>query len=394
MKLHKISVRNLGQIKEADITFGDLTVFVGPQATGKSIFMQLLKLLLDSGSIRDEFDRFNMDWGKDLRHFMELYFGGGMEGIYDPSNTLITQDHRKIEIEKLLRKSKRDPESAFLIPAQRVLSLKDGLTRPFQEYRLGDPYSLREFSERMHNLVQTEFGKKNELFPVPNRLREEYRTLLNKHIFRNFELKTDQQQLQRRLVMSLPDSPSSLPYLVWSAGQREFVPLLLGLYWLMPPGAIAMREGIKWVLIEEPEMGLHPNAISVVLLLVFDLLKRGYRVCLSTHSPHILDVVWALRVFRDNNGTEKDVRDIFTLKASDYAKELGASVMKKHTKVHYFQANGIVKDISELDPGSEENEESGWGGLTEFSCNIGNIVARVVNRSELNDLQSNARVER
>jgi len=38
MSPKRISVSNLGQIKNADVKFGDLTVFVGPQATGKSIF--------------------------------------------------------------------------------------------------------------------------------------------------------------------------------------------------------------------------------------------------------------------------------------------------------------------------------------------------------------------
>ena len=42
-------------------------------------------------------------------------------------------------------------------------------------------------------------------------------------------------------------------------------------------------------------MGLHPRAISVVVLMVFELMKRGYRVCLSTHSPQVLEAVWVLR---------------------------------------------------------------------------------------------------
>jgi hypothetical protein len=48
-----------------------------------------------------------------------------------------------------------------------------------------------------------------------------------------------------------------------SAAQREFVPLLLGLYWLLPAAKIAKRDKIEWVLIEEVEMGLHPSAISI-----------------------------------------------------------------------------------------------------------------------------------
>jgi DNA repair ATPase RecN len=44
-----LRIESLGQIKEAALTFGDLTVLVGPQATGKSIALQLLKLMVDAG---------------------------------------------------------------------------------------------------------------------------------------------------------------------------------------------------------------------------------------------------------------------------------------------------------------------------------------------------------
>ena len=42
-------------------------------------------------------------------------------------------------------------------------------------------------------------------------------------------------------------------------------------------------------------MGLHPRAVSGVLLMVLELLRRGYRVCLSTHSTQVLEFAWALR---------------------------------------------------------------------------------------------------
>ena len=42
--MDNLKVKSLGPIKEADVTFGDLTLLVGPQASGKSIFIQMLKL--------------------------------------------------------------------------------------------------------------------------------------------------------------------------------------------------------------------------------------------------------------------------------------------------------------------------------------------------------------
>jgi hypothetical protein len=57
MNLPTLNIRNLGQIKEASLSFGDLTVFVGPQATGKSIALQLLKLMVDADQIQGEISR-------------------------------------------------------------------------------------------------------------------------------------------------------------------------------------------------------------------------------------------------------------------------------------------------------------------------------------------------
>lgn len=157
--------------------------------------------------------------------------------------------------------------------------------------------------------------------------------------------------------------------------------MLLGLYWLLPPSKVARRDKLEWVVIEEPEMGLHPNAITVAMLLVIELLWRGYRVCLSTHSPHVLDVVWALRVLQANGGQEKDVLDLFSLRSSPSTKSLAQTALAKQMRVHYFQRDGIVRDISTLDPGAEDGATAGWGGLSEFSGRVGDIVARVVARN-------------
>ena len=116
-------------------------------------------------------------------------------------------------------------ESLFYIPAQRVMSFRDGLTRPSSEYRAGDPFVLCAFSEDLHQLVQTDFAKAGGLFPKRNRLNDTLRKPLAEHVFGGFELKTEVAKMQRRIVLE-DDGGTVLPYLVWSAGQREFIPFL------------------------------------------------------------------------------------------------------------------------------------------------------------------------
>ena len=381
-KLRRIEAGGIGPITKAEIEFGNLTVFVGPQATGKSIVLQLLKLLLDKYAIHQELRRFSIEWRGDSDDFLDLYFGEGMAGLWSAEDSGLDVDGEEVDLADYARgrRLKRE-EKLFFIPAQRVLSIRDGATRPFTDYRSGDPFVLREFSEKLHQLVQNEFGRSGTLFPQRNRLNDALRRPLTEHIFGGFNLETEPSQLQRRIVLKRGNE-RSLPYLVWSAGQREFVPLLLGLYWLLPPSKTPRRGALEWVVIEEPEMGLHPNGLSAVLNLVLDLVRRGYRVSLSTHSPHVLDVVWALRFLQENGGEVSDVLHMLGLSATTRTRQLAESALESVLRVYYFSREGSVQDISDLDPGAEDHAESGWGGLTEFSGQVGDVVARVAARNQ------------
>jgi hypothetical protein len=378
MKLH---IENFGPIKNADITLRDLNISVGPQASGKSLFWQLLKLLLDAPTIRDEFHRFNIDWGKDIRGFLSLYFGEGMEHLSGP-DTVIQLDGQTRSLDKLFERRKGNGErieDMFYVPAQRVMALRDGLTRTFLEFRSGDPYVVRDFSDKLHRLVQTEFAKAEKLFPQANRLNGHLRKLVDDAFFRGFSLELSRDSTyQKKLV--LKREAVQLPFMAWSAGQREFSPLLLGLYWLMPAGKVSRRDNLRWVVIEEPEMGLHPKAISAFMALVLELLRRGYRVCLSTHSPHVLDVVWALQTLKTHGGTDKDVLRLLGMPSNPAMKAIASSALEKTISVQYFKPGIGAVDISPLDPGSDRADMAGWGGLTEFSASIGDIVAEVVSR--------------
>ena len=377
-----LNIEHLGQIRKADIEFGDLTVLVGPQATGKSIALQLLKLMVDAGQVQGEMEKYGLDWSRKLPDFLDTYFGEGMHSIWNGGQTQIRWNGKPVNLEQIARhKRKAKEENLFFIPAQRVLTLRDGWPRPFTDYSPGDPFAVREFSEKLRSLVETEFSGES-LFPQKRRLKKELRELLERDVFSKFALRVDKVRSQKRLVLGTGKENDNLPYMVWSAGQREFVPLLLGFYWLIPPTSVSRRGEIDWVVLEELEMGLHPRAISVVLLLVFELLARGYKVCLSTHSSQVLDALWALKHLRENNVSPDVLLDVFAAPKTQQMQKLAADVMTKTQKVYYFdRATGVAKDISALDPNTEEEGEGGWGGLSEFSGRANQAVARAVANS-------------
>lgn len=382
-KSNTISVRKFGPIESADIEFGDLTVLVGPQATGKSIFLQLFKLVFDKLAIHSELHKYNVNWKNDLSSFLTVYFGEGMSSIWNERRSKLWVNGQSKSLSGYAKRILREDfsEKVFYIPAQRVMSLREGSTRPFTEYRSGDPFALREFSQKLHFLVQSEFSLKESLFPQVNRLNSALRRPIAENIFGKFNLQTSEDQFEKRIVLR-SGKGEPIPYLVWSAGQREFVPMLLGFYWLMPSAGKSRRDQFEWIIIEELEMGLHPDGITAVLALVMELILRGYRVVLSTHSPHVLDVVWALNFLKSNKGDIKDVLKLLRLASTPRTKELSRSVLKKKYNTYYFSRSGCVKNISALDPSSSDIEESGWGGLTEFSGHVGDVISEVVVRNE------------
>ena len=379
----QLKVENFGPIKRAEVTFGDLTVFVGPQAAGKSILLQLLKLLTDTPHIKREFGRAGVDWQGRFPGFLDVYFGEGMRSLWKP-DTHIRLNSAAIDLPHRVQESRSNRQEAmFFIPAQRVLALRDGWPSAFNFYDASVPYTLREFSEQLR-LLMSDLGAEGTLFPVARRLKEEFRELLQEHIFPGFELNIDTQRAQKRLVLASKEKDGgNLPVAVWSAGQREFVPLLLGLYWLMAPARAPRRRGVEWAVVEELEMGLHPRAISVVILILFELMARGYRVCISTHSPQVLDAVWALQRLKEHGASPPALLSVFDVPQTPPMLHLAKNVMERQVKVFYFdRLDGTARDISNLDSSAEEAGESGWGGLTEFSGRASTAVARAVANSK------------
>ena len=383
--MERIKLTSLGQIHEADISFGDLTVFVGEQASGKSILIQLMKLILDAGDITQTLKKHGFDWQKKAENFLFLYFGEGMQTIWNPDETQVNVDKVDFTLRKALSRRKTK-ETLFLIPAHRVVTLKDGWPRAFTDYATSDPYVVKQFSEELRLLMEKGLGSgEGAIFPQKGRMNKTLRDVIGKSIFGDAEIRLDRSGLRKRIVLDV--AGSQLPFMVWSTGQREFTPFLLGLYWLMPSGKVQKKDNIDWVIIEEPEMGLHPQAISALLLIFLELMRRGYKVIVSTHSAQILELIWAIRFIAKSKTAPARLRQLLDLKASTYSNDLTEIILNEKTfKTYYFSRQDSVvnvKDISTLDAEDPDAAVSDWGGLTLFSTKSADVVTEAVWESDL-----------
>jgi len=136
----------------------------------------------------------------------------------------------------------------------------------------------------------------------------------------------------------------------------------------------------KWVVIEEPEMGLHPQAILSVILMFLDLIHSGYHLIISTHSPVLLEAIWAIRFLQRENSDVKFLHQLFNLEPSESMTEFFENILQNKTFLTYYfdqQNDGVhVKDISSLDPGDLDTAIAEWGGLTSFSSRASEVVSQ------------------
>ena len=368
--METLKVRNLGPIAEADIRFGDLTFFVGPQASGKSIVLQLVKLLVDKGSITHTLNKYGYVWD-DAKGLLELFYGEGMSNIWN-ADTEITVDGSAVEPTSLLDVEPNNSvdTEVFYIPAQRVVTVLTGWPRPFSDFGR-DPFVLKTFSESLR--IFMEIGKGEFLFRSTKN--SPVRDNLYRSVFQIGDLEIDVSDFRKRFVLNIDGN--KIPVSGWSAGQREFMPLWMGISSLFI-SKNGVRPSERILVVEEPEMGLHPQAIVQVILELLKLIRFcGLKVIVATHSPVFLEFAWAFKALQESGLKDSALYDLFGEAKSERQNYSIDGILKKNVNTYYFnRMNDTVKviDISTLDAGSDVDGVSNWGGLSAFSAKVADLV--------------------
>lgn len=182
--MESLEVNNFGPIEKAKVNFGDLTFIVGPQASGKSLFLELLKYLLDKDFILSNLKRFNyVVESSNPKKILDLFFGEGMNEAFR-EDTDIFLNGKRLTTNSLLTFDQENltTERMFYIPAQRILSISDGRPKNFMEFDVATPYVLRLFSETLRIYLQG--GLDNAvIFPAGKRLKEALLNSFDENIF-------------------------------------------------------------------------------------------------------------------------------------------------------------------------------------------------------------------
>lgn len=391
----RLRISGFAQIESADFNFGDegdLTILVGQQATGKSLALQWLKLVTDAPAVRRDWERYGTNWraNGDASRPLNQFFGEGIGSAWQQDRTRVLIDRRAVALNSLFHqargRSAGEPvEKTYYIPAHRALLLSDGWPKRFEQHGIGTPYVAKLQSERLARWLGDIDGA---VYPVERRLPNSLRRLFDACIFHGATVEIDRKAPQARLILRPGRRSTAIPFMSWTAGQREFIPLLLALYELMPSGGgsrmrRAGHHDIHTVILEEPELGLHPAALLAVCIAVLFLMERGYRVVISTHSPVVVDFAWALNSFSVAGRTGQ--RGLSSLLRSfglgNESTALAKAVLHQQARTYYMgyakPGQVHVKDISGLRADALDADERTWGHLLDYSVQVAEAVARL-----------------
>lgn len=375
-------VRNFGLIQEIDVELGDLTVLVGAQASGKSLFLQMFKLIKDKDAILKTLDNYGFVVNNKLENLLDRYLGEGLSKMWTGESEFISNDRTYTRVDLERPKKGKPADKVFYIPAQRILSIADGRPKFFTEFSENDPFVLRKFSETLRLFARNGLGDSGKLYPLPNRLKNVIKKKYDKTIFHGGKIVFEEKGGQRKIAMNVENM--HLPLMTWSAGQKEFMPLLMAFYCLSgPPQPVVNRSQYEYIILEEPEMGLHPLAIQAIILQMIEFMDNGHKVIVSTHSPMLLEFVWAYNCLKKipKNKRVGALCELFDIKNEKWPNvNFLKSIFKKDIKTYYFSRNTAEKveskDISSLDVFSEDVAINEWGGLTQFSSKTNDIVSK------------------
>lgn len=378
--MNRVIVDNFGPIKHADVEFGDLTILVGAQASGKSLFLELTKLIEDKNPIIKKLKQYGYYLGKnDQKNLLDIYFGEGLSDLWRDNTQVIVDNQEPITIINMERDADaKMKEDIFYIPAQRILSMAEGRAKFFSDFDSSCPYVLRQFSETIRLFMSNGFGKDNNVvFPIKTRLKTFQKQSFDQSIFHGAEVVMDTDSLQRRMKLKIDGI--DMPFMAWSAGQKEFMPLLMGFYCLSgPPNKVLKKEEYKYVIIEEPEMGLHPLAIEAILIQVLELMQSGYKVVISTHSSIPLEFAWVFKFLKESKKQKKEAALMQMFTSADPNVGWLKGIFDKTIKTYYFsrKEGGVSSvDISSLEVDDENIDISEWGGLSSFATVAGHVVS-------------------
>jgi predicted ATPase len=133
-------------------------------------------------------------------------------------------------------------------------------------------------------------------------------------------------------VLFQPTKDSTLEISLSSSMVKELSPLVLYLRYIAKPDEL--------IVIDEPEMNLHPEAQAKMIEFLAILVNAGLNILITTHSPYLIDHL-------TNLIKAAEIEDKESICNKFYLKQTEAFISKDNVSVHLFNQGHVTKAIDE-----------------------------------------------
>lgn len=341
----RLKVENFSCITKADLAFGQLTVLIGPQASGKSVLSKLAYFFVDL--ISEQYNRILEQksfevFAEEIKGLFSEWFPIAAWGnskfkiefeigdykfrlirtSYDESirNNLrlwtspLVKEHYKhtAELTKSLRqKAARRNSQAHFVDVELGYEVREAATKLLQEQIGNDFIYYQTFIPAGRSFFTTlgraflAFDQGRTLDPITIEFGRLYSSFQEE--LRFFSSRRGTAQVEEQLgtilggsVIWEGDRPALksvdgrvVPFSALSSGQQELLPLVLA---LSSVGRVTARSRQRSHLlyIEEPEAHLFPSAQSALVQRLAALINGPSslrRLAITTHSPYVLSKI-------------------------------------------------------------------------------------------------------
>lgn len=363
----RLVIRDFGPIRSADIELRNLTVFVGPQATGKSLAAQVLYFLNSVGDFLDVIPPETQTAPQIVLEAMAWWFGN-KPSTYARSGSLlrwepIPGDERAaaeirwnengIELSPALverlqtpprpRRSSLSLERVYMPGGRTLFSFLPSYTRAFSRAARDWPGYVQTFYEVLgyviRHLWETQSASPgrpisflDQGWPVEF-CNKRIETILKGHL--RYGRDSVGLDIGRRRILSA---------MTVASGQMEIWP-----FWAVLEALFDSPLTDFQICIEEPEAHLHPKAQRTVMEIIASLANVNLRFLLTTHSPYI---VYAVNNFLL---AQEVIRSGQSL--PDKSVPLQAVLQADRVSSYRFGEDGHVHDILDDSVGLIDEEE-------------------------------------
>lgn len=357
-----------------------LTVFIGPQGTGKSLVSQLLYLSRDAEYLLAEYSEYGSEVSGLYSEYSDMITGlfrkiieGIRGGIHGNISSLLTtsdvyvryewecqgnascpKSEREIfisrdkdeirplksfagEIENWVQHWVSDPAlsgkisgKAIFTPAERTFYSYFITSNPRVLFSKELPLTIHEFARRC-----MQAGERHELSEESDEIERLVSDALGGKM-----ISVQKEGYPRKFQWLPKSSDQPIPMVMASSGQMSAWPLVVIAKDIFAAGNIPL-----FLHIEEPEIHLHPKSQVAIVKLLAYLVNHGIRIVVTTHS---LTVLYAL-----NNLTlaYRQLGD----KAAERVPEVSVRLPPDKVAAYLFDADGnaerIVDESGQIDEG-------------------------------------------